>query len=685
VAIGFGGVLVQPTLGSALNWTARGAQYLGGAYLLVAAIAAVRRAKGRAISLEAGLADAESLLRNRELRFRAFFESLREAVAVYEPVRGPRGDVVDWVVREANELYGKALGVPRARIVGARIGDSFGAEQLAHWSPEWRKVLETGQPHSYERVVGGRTYAVTTFRLDGEAIAASGLDITERKRMEEALRESERLYRAIGESIDYGVWVCEPDGRNIYASESFLKLVGITQQECSDFGWGNVLHPEDAERTVAAWKECCRTGGTWDIEHRYRGVDGKWHPILARGVPVRNEEGQIVCWAGINLDIARLKEAEQRVRESDQRKSEFLAVLSHELRNPLAPLRNAVHLLGRVPADAPQARRAREVIERQVDHLARLVDDILDVTRLSRGKVTLARQRLDLRDAVMRTCDDHRPLLVQRGLTLQVSVGDPAVVDADPTRIAQVIGNLLQNAAKFTPEGGTVKVSLGTAAGQAELRVEDDGSGIDAALLPHVFEPFTQAERTLARTQGGLGLGLSLVKGLTELHGGTVAASSEGEGRGAAFVVTLPLAGPEPTATSARQPPSASAALEILVVEDGADAAATLADLLEVAGHHVRVARDGRSGVDLARAAPPDVVLCDIGLPDLDGFAVARALRADPALSHTRLVALSGYALPEDRAHAAEAGFHAHLAKPAQIAELELILSDVIRARAARR
>jgi PAS domain S-box-containing protein len=685
LAAGLAGVLVQPSFGSALGWVARGTQYVGGAYMLVAAVAAVRATKGWSLSLEAGLADAESRVRARDARFRAFFESLREAVAVYGPVRDAHGAVVDWVVQEANELYADALGTSRARVVGARIGDLF-PEQLARWSTEWRQVLETRHPLSYEREVGDRTFAVTCFPLEDEdMIAASSLDITGRKRMEEALRESERLYRAIGESIDYGVWVCDPDGRNVYASESFLRLVGLTQQECSEFGWGNVLHPDDADRTIAAWKECCRTGGTWDIEHRYRGVDGAWHPILARGVPVRNEAGEIVAWAGINLDIAKLKAAEQELRDSDRRKSEFLAVLSHELRNPLAPIRNAVHLLGLAPADSPQSRRAREVIERQVTHLARLVDDILDVTRLSRGKVTLARQRLDLRDAVIRTCDDHRPLLSQRGLGLQVSVGDPAVVDADPTRIAQVIGNLLQNAAKFTPAGGTVKVSLARVDGRAELQVEDDGAGLDASLLPRMFEPFMQAERTLARTQGGLGLGLSLVKGFVELHGGTVAARSEGAGRGATFTVTLPLAEPQVAAPPPEQRASAAERLDILVVEDGEDAAATLGDLLELAGHRVRIARDGRSGVELARRSPPDLVLCDLGLPDLDGFGVARALRADPALRGTRLVALSGYALPEDRVRSAEAGFDAHLAKPAQLADLELLLGDLVRARAARR
>jgi PAS domain S-box-containing protein len=684
LAVGLAGVLVQPSFGGLLGWTARGTQYLGGAYMLIAAVAAVRDMKGWALSLEAGLQDAESRLRSREARYRAFFERLVEAVVVYEPVRGARGEIVEWVIREANDRYAAALGVSRARLVGARFGECFGPERLAEWSVQWRDVLVYGEPRSWERTVAGRSYKVTAFPLDGETIAAIALDVTERRRMEQALRDSERLYRAIGESIDYGVWVCEPDGRNVYASESFLRLVGITQQECSDFGWGNVLHPDDAARTIAAWKECCRTGGTWDIEHRYRGVDGKWHPILARGVPVRSEAGEIVCWAGINLDIAKLKDAEQQLRDSDQRKSEFLAVLSHELRNPLAPLRNAVHLLGLAPPDSAQARRAREVIERQVNHLARLVDDILDVTRLSRGKVTLARQPLDLREAVLRACDDHRPLLVQRGLELQVSVSEPVVIDADATRVAQVIGNLLQNAAKFTPEGGHVRVGLGAAGGRAELRVEDDGAGIDAALLPRIFEPFTQAERTLARTQGGLGLGLSLVKGLVELHGGSVAAQSDGEGRGSTFVVTFPLAARETTPPTPDQgsPPET---LDVLIVEDGEDAAATLADLLELAGHRVRVARDGRSGVALARASPPDVVLCDIGLPDLDGYAVARALRADAALDRTRLVALSGYALPEDRARATEAGFDAHLAKPAQLAELEHLLENVVRERAAAR
>jgi signal transduction histidine kinase len=379
-----------------------------------------------------------------------------------------------------------------------------------------------------------------------------------------------------------------------------------------------------------------------------------------------------------------LRESEQRhralaeaLRESDRHKTEFLASLSHELRNPLAAIHDSLVVLTQAPADSEQARSAREVQRRQLDHLVRLVDELLDLTRISRGKITLKRSPVELRDLVGRTCEDHRALLGRRQISLEVHLPpDPIWIDADPTRISQVLGNLLQNAAKYTPQGGLAAVSLSVEGGQAELRVRDDGIGLEADLLASLFEPFVQGERGLARNGGGLGLGLALVKGLVELHGGAVRAESPGPGGGSQFVVSLPLGqkrlpAPRPETRAAPEVRSRT----ILVVEDYADAAQSLSDVLSLKGHRVQVVTTGREGIARALETAPEFVLCDIGLPDVDGYEVARTLRADPRLRSTVLVALSGYAQAEDRKRAAQAGFDAHLPKPAPLDELTRLLA----------
>lgn len=521
-------------------------------------------------------------------------------------------------------------------------------------------------------------------------------DITLQKQAEEALRNSERLYRAIGESIDYGVWVCAPDGRNIYASESFLKMVGQTQEECSNFGWGEVLHPDDAERTITAWKECVRTEGTWDIEHRFRGVDGNWHHVLARGVPVRNERGEITCWAGINLDIGRLKRTEEALRErelelqeSDRHKTDFLAMLSHELRNPLAPIRNSLFILDHAVPGGEQAERAKAVLDRQVGQLTRLVDDLLDVTRISRGKIKIQSEPLELAGLVHRTAEDHRSEFAAEGVELELRLADkPLWLDGDPSRIAQAVGNLLHNAAKFTGRGGrvTVAVDEDAAGGGAVVRVRDSGSGIAPDVLLRLFQPFMQGPSTLDRSRGGLGLGLALVKGLVELHGGTVEARSEGIGKGSEFTLRLPLARPAqaaPAVSSSERP--ADAAKRVLIIEDNVDVAHSLREALGFLKHSVEVAYSGPEGLAKARAFGPDVVLCDIGLPGMDGYDVAKAFRAEPALGSVFLVALTGYALPEDQSKARQAGFDRHLAKPASVGDLQAVLAAAPGAGAASR
>jgi two-component system CheB/CheR fusion protein len=517
---------------------------------------------------------------------------------------------------------------------------------------------------------------------DGEGriggIIMSAEDITGRKLAEEALRESERIYRAIGESIDYGVWICAPDGRNTYASESFLKLVGITQEQCSDFGWGEVLHPDDVERTIAAWKACVRSGGAWDIEHRFLGVDGNYHPVLARGVPVRDEQGQVRCWAGINLDISRLKQAEAALLEADQRKNEFLAMLAHELRNPLAPIGNAVEILRRPGLDAAQSAWCSDIIDRQTGQLTRLVDDLLDISRITQGKIELQKAPLAVADIVQRAVETSRPLLDERRHELVVQLpSEPLWVEGDEVRLAQAVSNLLNNAAKYTDEGGRIELGAEPCEDEAIIRVRDTGRGMDASALPHLFAPFYQVDRTLDRAEGGLGIGLSLVKNLVGLHGGSVRAFSAGKGQGSEFVVRLPrLVDPPAAACAVAESQPATGGLRILVVDDNHDAAESLALLLQIDGHEVWMAHDGPAGLEMARAKRPDAVLLDIGLPGMDGYAVARTLRRSAESGQARLIALTGYGQREDREKSSAAGFDAHLLKPVDIDLLQRLLAE---------
>jgi signal transduction histidine kinase/CheY-like chemotaxis protein len=386
----------------------------------------------------------------------------------------------------------------------------------------------------------------------------------------------------------------------------------------------------------------------------------------------------VVTATGLVLaaSIAERRCAEEALRDADRRKDEFLAMLSHELRNPLAPIRNSAYLLQRADPASERAARARAVIERQVNHLSRLVDDLLDVTRIARGKIELRRERVDLNEVVRGAAEDHASLLREHRVALELRTARaPIWIDGDATRLAQIVGNLVHNAAKFTPPGGTTTLEVAANPEGAAIRVRDTGPGIDGALIQRLFQPFVQGDRTLARGQGGLGLGLALVKGLTELHGGSVEARNVSPG--AEFVVRLPLAqapavAPEPEVVRMRE---LGMRHRVLVVEDNRDVAESLAEMVGAFGHDVEIAGDGPTALAKAHARRPDLVLCDIGLPGMDGYEVARAFRADPALNSAQLVALSGYAQPEDVREARTAGFDRHIAKPADPDEIERLLA----------
>jgi two-component system CheB/CheR fusion protein len=389
----------------------------------------------------------------------------------------------------------------------------------------------------------------------------------------------------------------------------------------------------------------------------------------------------IVMLAFEDISAGKAKEAElaataQALARANERKDEFLAMLSHELRNPLSPIRTSVAVLQLAPSGSEPARAAVDIIDRAASHLTRLVDDLLDVTRITRGKIELHRARLDLAELVQRTVADHALSFAQRRIDLVTRLDATELwVDGDPARLVQVLSNVVGNAERFTLPGGRVVVIVERCDDAVVVRVRDTGIGIAPEVIGQLFEPFAQAPQGLDRNRGGLGLGLAMVKALVELHGGTAAIHSEGLGRGTELTISLPAA-PPPTIALATQPVPDARPRRILVIEDMIDTASSLVTALSLRGHVVEVAFGGKQGLEVAAAFHPEVVLCDLGLPDIDGFAIARIFRTDDALRGAYLVALSGYARAEDVERAREAGFACHLAKPARIDQLELVLAS---------
>jgi PAS domain S-box-containing protein len=507
-------------------------------------------------------------------------------------------------------------------------------------------------------------------------------DITDRKRVEDALRDREERYRDLFENANDIIYTLDLQGRITSLNKRAEQALGLTLQECLGRSLATLAPPEYLPKMQAALdrKLAGESGATtYELEVVSRSGARVLLEVSSRLI-VRG--GRPVGVQGIARDITERRRLEEELRrrsedlaDRDRRKDEFLAMLGHELRNPLAPIRNGVAILGMLGGTSPEIAAVRDMIDRQATQLARLVDDLLDVSRITRGKVLLRKGRLDLAGLLRGVADDFRPTLDGVELGLDLPAG-PVWVEGDPTRLAQAVGNLLHNAAKFTERGGRVSVRLSAGEGGAVLTVRDTGVGMSAQTLSGLFEPFNQADGSTDRTRGGLGLGLAVVKGLVELHGGSVEASSAGVGQGSEFTLRLPL-GPAEGEVPAGAPPLPAGApgLRIVVVEDNLDVAESLRMLLGMSGHDVAVAHTGAAGLEAARRHRPDVVVCDIGLPGgMDGYAVARALRREPQPPRV-LIALTGYGQEEDRRRAHQAGFDLHLVKPVDPLALVRVLA----------
>jgi PAS domain S-box-containing protein len=596
------------------------------------------------------------------------------------------GQALDGRIRSWNASAERLFGYTAAEAVGRSVGFLLAPERETAEAASLDRVLQGGAAEVFETVWLARDgravdVSVTLSALRDRKGTVAGVsrivrDIGERLRAEAARRESEARFRLMADAAPVLIWVSDTTGGCTWFNRSWLEFTGRGEDEELGDGWLAGVHPDDVALCVGTYRTSFEARRAFQMEYRLRRRDGAYRWMLDAGRPLHDPRGAFAGFVGSCIDITERRESEERLHQADRRKDEFLATLGHELRNPLAPIRNGLEIL-RLSDDTPGGReRLVGMMERQVDHLVGLVDDLLEVSRVSRGRLELRRGRTDLGQIVRTAVESCRPLVERERHRLTLDLPEaPVVLDADPTRLTQVVSNLLNNAAKYTEPGGRIHVAVRPLEHEVEVSVRDTGLGIPAEMLPRVFDMFAQVNRTLGRSQGGLGIGLALVRRLVELHGGWIEARSPGEGQGSEFVFRLPLPDahlPPPHAAAPAEDED-GARRRVLVVDDNVDAAESLAQLLTLKGHDVRVAFDGLSGVAVAGVFEPDLVFLDIGMPGLDGYEVARRLRREPARP-MRLVALTGYGQEEDRRRAQQAGFDGHLVKPLELDALEAML-----------
>ncbi len=507
-------------------------------------------------------------------------------------------------------------------------------------------------------------------------------DVTERNQAEQKLHESEERFRLLAKNIDQVFWFEELDPeRVIYVSPAFEQLWGFSADRLYENArvWMEGIHPEDRSNVQQAFGDWL-TGRAerYDVEYRLSGRNGQVRWINDRGIVIGYRGGRPYKLSGIATDITERKRVEEERREADRRKDEFIAILAHELRNPLAPIRNVVNLLQRQGSLDPSVCRARDVIGRQIDHLTRLIDDLLDVSRITSDKLELRKERVALTEIVNLAVESSNPLIDQHQHKLSLLLpGKPIYLNADKLRLAQVLMNLLTNAAKYTPEGGRITLSAEPNGEEVTLRVTDNGVGIDPDQLSQIFDMFYQANRSYEQLHGGLGIGLTLTRRLVEMHGGQVEVHSAGMNRGSEFVVRLPIfrGQLQPQDQAANAETTRALGRRILVVDDYGENAETLAELLRVDGNEVEIAHDGLKAVEMAETFCPAVVLLDIGMPKLNGYEAARKIREQPWGKDMVLIAITGWGGENDRNRSREAGFNAHLLKPVNYTELAKLIN----------
>lgn len=603
----------------------------------------------------------------------------------------------DMRYRFNNLAYEQWFGVARNHFVGMTMREALGDEAFERLKPHIELAL-SGQRVRYENELkyrfGGTRYVQVEYVPDRRADdTVAGFyvfvtDLSERHKVEEAqaevlatVRASEERFREMADAAPAMLWLTDESNRLTFISRGWFEHTGQTMDDAyaGGTGWTRMVHPDDQEAAQHAFIAATGKRIAFELEYRLHRQGGAYRWALDAGRPRFAPDGTWLGYIGSVIDIHETVQARDSLREADRRKDEFLALLAHELRNPLAPISNALHLLN-TSGGSVHLERVREMLARQVNHMVRLVDDLMEASRITRGKLELQRDVMDLRDSMRAAIETARPLIDRSQHTLQTFLpAESLPVFGDAVRLAQVFANLLNNAAKYTPNGGVVTLTAERDGGQVQVRVRDNGIGIEARHLPEIFEMFVQLDHGHTRAQGGLGIGLSLARRIVEMHGGTIVAASGGTDRGSEFTVRLPMAmapmGAGPEVVSEK----GTYSRRVLVVDDNQDAADSLAMLLGALGADVRVAHNGAAALKSANGWRPDVVFLDLGMPDMDGYDVIRRMRSEAVFAGARVVALTGWNQDEDRRRTAAEGFDGHLAKPVDMTALHDMLAKLAR------
>jgi PAS domain S-box-containing protein len=641
----------------------------------------------------------ESPIRGRPRRTEDHFRQLVEAVDDYAILLlDPAGRITSW-----NAGAARVTGFSADEVLGRSHADFYTPEAVSEGVPS-RHLQEAARcgrladegwclrkdgsrfwaSFTITAVVGSngkpRCFLVIardlTLRRDMEKQLREAMDAA-RREAELRLRESEERFARFTEHLPGLAWIKDLEGRYVYINRAGARVFGRMREAVCGATDDELFPPE----TAAQFREndalaACGTG--IQVVERLVHPDGGVHHSIVSKFPIQDAQGEVRLIGGIAIDITERVRAEEALLLADRRKDEFLATLSHELRNPLAPLRNSLHLLQSRGGDG-RTERMYGMMEQQLNRMIRLVDDLLEVSRITGGKIELRREPVAVATILESAVETSRPLIESASHRLTVLLPDePLVIDADPVRMTQVLSNLLNNAAKYTQEGGSITLTTLRDGDEVVLAVRDNGLGIPANMLPRVFEMFAQVDRTLKRAQGGLGIGLALARSLVEMHGGSIFAHSDGLNAGSEFVVRLPLSRHTPASHSGESNVRSSASgegLKVLVVDDNRDGADSMAMVLQTLGAAAVVAYDGPSAIAAVRSSRPDLVLLDLGMPEMDGYEVAARIRADPLNRGVRLIALTGFGSEEERRRCQEAGFDDHCTKPCDPLRLREILA----------
>ncbi|MDJ0692642.1 MAG: ATP-binding protein [Xenococcaceae cyanobacterium MO_188.B32] len=640
---------------------------------------------------------AEEKLRQSEQHLRRILDSLSSFVGVLTP---------DGILIEANRTAIESANLQPEDVLHKPFAETY------WWS--YAPKIQVRLNHAIQQAAAGEVvrYDVTV-RLDAdkfipidfslvplfdangqvEYLIPSGIDISDREASKQALLQREYELRLITEVIPQQVWTALPNGEVDYINQRWQEYTGVTLKQIRESSWSTIVHPDDLQRVSKTWNKAIETGKNYNIKARLRSADGSYHWFLGRARPLRNERGEIIKWYGTNTDISRIKELEEKLRQqtedlirANQLKDEFLAIVSHELRTPLNPILGWSQLITAGRLNPEQTAKGLETIQRNAKLQSQLIDDLLDVSRILRGKLDLKVTPLNI-ESVIRSALATVQLAAEAKSIHIETVFEPDIgqVSGDASRLQQIVWNLLSNAIKFTPEGGRVTVTLERVSARAQIQVKDTGKGIEPEFLPYVFDRFSQAESSSTRKFGGLGLGLAIVRHLTELHGGTVSADSSGEGQGATFSVKLPLMNVSITEQSNSESSERSVnqnrlqGIQVLVVDDEVDSLDILTIILEPEGAEVTPVASANAAIEALNRSTPDLIISDIGMPEVDGYTMLSQIRELTQGKDIPAIALTAYAGEVNRQRSLDVGFQQHISKPINITELITVVTLLTR------